>query len=397
MAEEREALQQLRLVLEREKLQVDATRAQQEACNDRLVSEGTQMQTGLNQEWWKAAVQQLQHEILSGFSSGLERKEQELRHAEARNVATEQDFSRRLQEAQDAAKLSAEKAVAQEREALQQLRLVLEREKLQVDATRAQQEACNDRLVSEGTQMQTGLNQEWWKAAVQQLQHEILSGFSSDSSTPEKKAIHSRKRPVGAMDFRVGQLQQEKIHLSSELERLRSKLNRFEVADAAAKKATAATDADDFDGITENSEAGFNQGDWVEDSPVQPHGDILFDSANVRTVGASSSSCTTSSAYPSKSHVNAQQLETAPKQRDVPELTAPSPANTPRECLADRFQAEIEAPIQAKRAGTPNPTPAFPVIQEPSERSEQEEEGVLEFLDDEGDHESFDGSDMSGW
>ena len=101
------------------------------------------------------------------LQQGLERKEQELTHAEARNVATEQDFSRRLQEAQDAAKLSAEKAVAQEREALQQLRLVLEREKLQVDATRAQQEACNDRLVSEGTQMQTGLNQEWWKAAVQ--------------------------------------------------------------------------------------------------------------------------------------------------------------------------------------------------------------------------------------
>ncbi|CAJ1378012.1 unnamed protein product [Effrenium voratum] len=78
---------------------------------------------------------------------------------------------------------------------------------------------------------------------------------------------------------------------------------------------------------------------------------------------------------------------------------SPSPTATPRECLADRFQAEIEARMQAKRAGSgQNLAPVhMEEEEEQAEEDEEEEEGMLEVPEDSDAHESFQGSEDSGW
>ncbi|CAL1143820.1 unnamed protein product, partial [Cladocopium goreaui] len=60
------------------------------------------------------------------------------------------------------------------------------------------------------------------------------SGADVQVKGPVQTALKSSPKDAKAVDFQVGELQQEKLRLSSEVERLRRKLNRFEAVDPHA-------------------------------------------------------------------------------------------------------------------------------------------------------------------
>eukprot|EP00434_Breviolum_minutum_P034842 symbB.v1.2.030843.t1/scaffold3409.1/size109594/11 len=332
---------------QRERVAADRLRAKELDLEKKAVEWRETAQRVIDEEQQRQSARakhlRVEEQRLQILQQGLERKEQELKNAKDRHSADAGELSRRLQEAHDAAKLSAEKAVAAEREEVLQLRLSLEREKLEIERTREKLQVDQDRLtldadrsasqakadaqeaearlavktqeledarqrleldVQQGKQvMQSdldslrqekralqealsvhkealtlaeskshqlqrevdrlhsggegaafgdqGLKKEWWKNAVQRLQDEILSGFSSDDSSVEHKVLStSRKRT--AMDFRVGELQQDKLRLTSEIERLRQKLSKFEVdGNTAARgwpKPSSLRGSEDMDG-----------------------------------------------------------------------------------------------------------------------------------------------------
>eukprot|EP00435_Cladocopium_sp_Y103_P008281 s1650_g2.t1 len=60
------------------------------------------------------------------------------------------------------------------------------------------------------------------------------SGTDVQVKSPVQTASKSAPKDKKAVDFKLGELQQEKLRLSSEVERLRRKLNRLEAVDPHA-------------------------------------------------------------------------------------------------------------------------------------------------------------------
>ncbi|CAJ1416926.1 unnamed protein product [Effrenium voratum] len=274
VATEKEELQRLRLSLEREKLQVEAARGQDEACKDRLASEAAAAERAATQaradarevderlacrnreledarqqiHVLKVAAEQvvaLQHELESVRSEKSALQNAMDTHKQSRNLlesSLEQLQREKAQLSTEVEKLRSQQAKLEEGglQKAQELQAALA------------QEVSNAKLLKEQLAAGKGLQREaqdgaasrqWWANAVRNLEHEILSGFTSDDSSVHERKGRSSRSPKRAwlqsLGSGLGHLQHEKLRLSHEVDRLRGRLNRFEVGPQLQQAADA--------------------------------------------------------------------------------------------------------------------------------------------------------------
>ncbi|CAJ1378011.1 unnamed protein product [Effrenium voratum] len=274
VATEKEELQRLRLSLEREKLQVEAARGQDEACKDRLASEAAAAERAATQaradarevderlacrnreledarqqiHVLKVAAEQvvaLQHELESVRSEKSALQNAMDTHKQSRNLlesSLEQLQREKAQLSTEVEKLRSQQAKLEDGglQKAQELQAALA------------QEVSNAKLLKEQLAAGKGLQREaqdgaasrqWWANAVRNLEHEILSGFTSDDSSVHERKGRSSRSPKRAwlqsLGSGLGHLQHEKLRLSHEVDRLRGRLNRFEVGPQLQQAADA--------------------------------------------------------------------------------------------------------------------------------------------------------------